>query len=59
MTHSVSSVTGIVIMVWVGVFRCIKVTAPVIGQLGRLVPSINSKSMTIPNMTHDSIEEMF
>jgi hypothetical protein len=27
--------------------------------LGRLVPSINSKSMTIPNMTHDSIEEMF
>ena len=39
--------------------RYAKMTAPIVGQLGCLVPAIHLLSMLIPDMTNDSIEEIF
>ena len=47
----------IVIMVWMGILMHAKMTGPIVGQLGCLVPTIHLISLSIPDMTNDSIEE--
>ena len=42
-------------MVWMGIFR---ITAPIIGQLGGLVPAVQLISLSISHMARDSTEEV-
>ena len=44
---------------WMGIFRYAKMTAPIVGQLGGLVPAIHLISMSVPDVTNDSIKEIY
>jgi hypothetical protein len=48
----------VVVMVRILFFRKLEVTAPIVGQLGRLVPAIHTTPISITHMTNDSIEEL-